>query len=163
MPPLRERVEDIPRLAIHFLNKASIQQKMKNPPCLSSEALNMLMTFAWPGNVRQLEQALFAATALCEGGEIVPGNFPAWFHEAVTSEAKQKITYLSGSPHVDIGSRPEKDNRMITDEDRRRYLEALQATKYSGTGRWNLSSAARQLGIPRETLTYHLKKLNILR
>jgi DNA-binding NtrC family response regulator len=153
MPPLRERVEDIPLLAIHFLKKASIQQKRKNPPRLSSEALNMLMTFAWPGNVRQLEQALLAATALCEGDEIVPDNFPAWFREAVTSALS--------SPHVETKSRPEKDNRLLKDEDRRRYLEALQATKYQGTGRWNVSSAARQLGIPRETLSYHLKKLRL--
>jgi DNA-binding NtrC family response regulator len=163
MPPLRERVEDIPLLAIHFLNKASRQQKGKNPPRLSSEALDMLMTFAWPGNVRQLEQALLAAMALCEGDEIVPGNFPAWFREAITSAGKQEITHLSTNPHLETKSRPEKDNRLLKDEDRRRYLEALQATKYQGTGRWNVSSAARQLGIPRETLTYHLKKLNILR
>jgi transcriptional regulator with GAF, ATPase, and Fis domain len=162
MPPLRERVEDIPLLAIYFLKKASIQQNRKNPPRLSSEALDMLMTFAWPGNVRQLEQALLAATALCEGDEIVPGNFPAWFREAVTSAGKQEITYLSTDPHVETKSRPEKDNRWLKDEDRRRYLEALQATKYQGTGRWNVSSAARQLGIPRETLSYHLKKLRLL-
>ncbi len=162
MPPLRERVEDIPLLAIHFLNKASFQQKRKNPPCLSSEALDMLMTFSWPGNVRQLEQALLAAMALCEGSEIVPGNFPAWFHEAATSARKQEITHLSATPHVETKSRPEKDNRFLKEEDRRCYLEALQATKYAGTGRWNVSSAARQLGIPRETLTYHLKKLRLL-
>jgi two-component system response regulator HydG len=162
MPPLRERVEDIPLLAIHFLKKASVQQKRENPLCLSSEALNMLMTFAWPGNVRQLEQALLAATALCEGDEIVPDNFPAWFREAVTSAGKQEITYLSTNPHVETESRPEKDSRLLKDEDRRRYLEALQATKYRGTGRWNVSSAARQLGIPRETLCYHLKKLRLL-
>ncbi len=163
MPPLRERVEDIPLLAIHFLNKASIQQRRKSPPCLSPEAQDMLMAFAWPGNVRQLEQALLAATALCEGDEIVPGNFPAWFREAVTSAGKQEITYLSTSAHLETKSRPEKDDRLLKDEDRRRYLEALQATKYPGTGRWNVSSAARQLGIPRETLTYHLKKLNLHR
>lgn len=161
MPGLRERVEDIPLLAIHFLKKASRQQKRENPPGLSPEALDMLMTFAWPGNVRQLEQALLAAMALCEGDEIVPSNFPAWFREAVTSEVKQEIP--ARSPQVDIQSRPEKDNRLLKDEDRRRYLEALQATKYPGSGRWNVSAAARQLGIPRETLTYHLKKLNILR
>ena len=163
MPPLRERVEDIPLLAIHFLSKASRQQERKNPPCLSAKALDMLMTFPWPGNVRQLEQALWAAMAVCEEGEIMPGNFPAWFHEAVTSEAKPEITSLAGSPHVGTESRPEKDNRLLMDEERRRYLEALQATKYPGTGRWNVSSAARQLGIPRETLAYHIKKLNILR
>jgi transcriptional regulator with GAF, ATPase, and Fis domain len=162
MPPLRERVEDIPLLAIHFLNKASRQQKGKNPPRLSSEALDRLMTFAWPGNVRQLEQALLAAMALCEGDEIVPGNFPAWFREAGTSAGKQEITPLSTNPRVETKSRPEKDNRLLNDEVRRRYLEALQATKYQGTGRWNVSSAARQLGIPRETLSYHLKKLRLL-
>jgi transcriptional regulator with PAS, ATPase and Fis domain len=161
MPPLRERIEDIPLLAIHFLNKASRQQKGKNPPRLSSEALDMLITFAWPGNVRQLEQALLAAMALCEGDEIVPGNFPGWFREAVTSAAKREITRLSTNLHVETKSRPEKDNRLLKDEDRRRYLEALQATKYPGTGRWNVSSAARQLGIPRETLSYHLKKLRL--
>ncbi len=161
MPPLRERVEDIPLLAIHFLNKASTQQKRKNPPRLSSEALDMLMTFAWPGNVRQLEQALLAATALCEGDEIVPDNFPAWFREAVRSAGKQEIS--STDLHVETKSRPETDNRLLKDEDRRRYLEALNATKYHGTGRWNVSSAARQLGIPRETFTYHLKKLNIIK
>lgn len=162
MPPLRERVEDIPLLAIHFLNKASRQQKGKNPPRLSPEALDMLRTFAWPGNVRQLEQALLAAMALCEGDEIVPGNFPAWFREAVTSAGKQEITYPSTSPHVETRSVPGKDNRLLKEEDRRRYLEALHATQYQGTGRWNVSAAARQLGIPRETLTYHLKKLNLL-
>jgi transcriptional regulator with GAF, ATPase, and Fis domain len=163
MPPLRERVEDIPLLAIHFLNKASRQQKGKNPPHLSSEALDMLKTFAWPGNVRQLEQALLAAMALCEGDEIIPGNFPAWFREAVASSGKQEINRIPLTSHVETQSELEKDNRLLKDEDRRRYLEALQATKYPGTGRWNVSSAARQLGIPRETLSYHLKKLRLLR
>ncbi len=162
MPPLRERVEDIPLLAIHFLNKASRQQKGKNPPRLSSEVLDMLMTFAWPGNVRQLEQALLAAMAFCEGNEIVPGNLPAWFREAVTSAARQEMTYPSTNPHLEPKSRPEKDNRLLKDEDRRRYLESLHATKYQGTGRWNVSSAARKLGIPRETLSYHLKKMRLL-
>ena len=99
--------------------------------------------------------------ALCEGDEIIPGNCPAWFREAVTSAGKQEITHLSTNPHVETQAKPEKDNRWLKDEDRRRYLEALKATKYQGTGRWNVSSAARQLGIPRETLSYHLKKLRL--
>ena len=163
MPPLRERVEDIPLLAIHFLNKASRQQKGKNLPRLSPGALDILMKFAWPGNVRQLEQALLAAMALCEGDEIIPGNFPAWFREAVTSAGKQEITYRSTGANVEAQSPVEKDSGLIKDEDRRRYLEALDATKYQGTGRWNVSSAARRLGIPRETLTYHLKKMRPLK
>ena len=162
MPPLRERVEDIPLLAIHFLHKASRQQKGKNPLRLSAAVLDTLRAFAWPGNVRQLEQALLAAVALCEGDEIGPGNFPAWFREAVSSAGKQEITSPPPNAQVETQTRPEKDTRLLKDEDRRRYLEALQATKYQGTGRWNVSSAARQLGIPRETLSYHLKKLGLL-
>ncbi|MBM4332447.1 MAG: sigma-54-dependent Fis family transcriptional regulator [Deltaproteobacteria bacterium] len=166
MPPLRERVEDIPLLAIHFLNKAYSQQKkkvpLKRPLRLSSEALEMLVAFDWPGNVRQLEQALFAAAALCEGDEIIPANFPAWFREAAASQAKQQMTYPSGSHPPELESLPEKGRHFLKEEERKRYLEALQATKYPGTGRWNVSAAARQLGIPRETLTYHLKKLGIL-
>ncbi len=161
MPPLRERVEDIPLLSIHFMNKASRLQKGKNPPRLSSEALDMLMTFRWPGNVRQLEQALLAAMALCEGNEIAPANFPAWFREAVIASSEKKE--ITPTPQVEAKSPPGKDNKLLKEEDRRRYLEALQATKYPGTGRWNVSAAARQLGIPRETLTYHLRKLNLLR
>jgi transcriptional regulator with PAS, ATPase and Fis domain len=162
MPPLRERVEDIPLLAIHFLNRASRQQKAKNPLRLSSEALDLLVTFPWPGNVRQLEQALLAAMALCEGDEIVPGNFPVWFREAVMSAERQEMSRASTAPDVEAKSRPGKDSGFLKDEDRRRYLEALHANKYPGTGRWNVSAAARQLGIPRETLCYHLKKLRLL-
>ena len=163
MPPLRERVEDIPLLAIHFLNKASRHQKGKNPPRLSSEALDMLMAFAWPGNVRQLEQALLAAMALCEGDEIVPRNFPDWFHKALTQETERPVTYRSISHHASLGPGLENGQRFLANEERTRYLEALRSTKYPGTGRWNVSAAARQLGIPRETLVYHLKKLSLFR
>jgi transcriptional regulator of acetoin/glycerol metabolism len=58
---------------------------------------------------------------------------------------------------------PEKDQRFLKEGERARYLEALNATKYRGIGRWNVSAAARQLGIPRETLAYHLKKLGLFR
>jgi len=148
-------------------NKARSQQKRKHPregPLrLSSGALERVLAFSWPGNVRQLEQALLAAAALCEGDEILPGNFPAWFHKALTSDAKQSMSYRSISHHPDLGPGLEKDHRFLENEERTRYLEALHSTKYPGTERWNVSAAARQLGIPRETLVYHLKKLRIFR
>jgi transcriptional regulator of acetoin/glycerol metabolism len=56
-----------------------------------------------------------------------------------------------------------KDYQFQKDGERTRYLEALNATKYRGTGRWNVNAAARQLGIPRETLAYHLRKLGLFR
>lgn len=167
IPPLCERVEDIHLLALHFLNKAHTQQKRKppheRPLRLSPEALDLLMAYAWPGNVRQLEQALFAAAALCEGDEITPANLPAWLHKPVIPGLKEHPPSPSGSHHPDLEPGPEKDHRFLKNEERTRYLEALNATKYPGTGRWNVSAAARQLGIPRETLAYHLKKLGLFR
>jgi transcriptional regulator with GAF, ATPase, and Fis domain len=165
IPPLRERVEDIHLLALHFLNKAHSQQKGKlpreRPLRLSPEALDGLMAYTWPGNVRQLEQALFAAAALCEGDEITPANLPAWLHKAGIPGEEEQPSSLSRIRPPEMEIVPGKDHRILRGGEQERYLEALNATKYRGTGRWNVSAAARQLGIPRETLAYHLKKLHL--
>ena len=167
IPPLRERVEDIHLLALHFLNKAHSQQRRKLPRerslQLSPGALDMLTTFPWPGNVRQLEQALLAAAALCEGEEITSANLPAWLHKPGIPGGDEHPSSPSRSHHPDIKIDVGKDHRFLKNGEQTRYLEALNATKYRGTGRWNVSAAARQLGIPRETLAYHLKKLGLFR
>ena len=159
LPPLRERVEDISLLSMHFLNKACAGQRLQNPlyrpPGISNEALEMLNTFNWPGNVRQLEQAIFAAVAICETGRIHPVDFPVWLHKAM------KKDYGKSSKRRDrIESPAEIDGRF--NEERNQYMKALDRTKYPGTGRWNLSAAARQLGIPRKTFSYRLKKMGIV-
>ncbi len=64
MPPLRERVSDIPELAAHFLDKIARAGIRRNRKQLSPEALDLLMRYSWPGNVRQLEHALESAVAL---------------------------------------------------------------------------------------------------
>jgi transcriptional regulator with GAF, ATPase, and Fis domain len=165
IPPLRERPEDIHLLALHFLNKAHSQQKgtptRESPLRLSPEALDRLTAFPWPGNVRQLEQALFAAAALCEGDEITPANLPAWMPKAGMPGGEEKLSSPSGSHPPGMEIVPKKEQGFLKEGERARYLEALNATKYRGTGRWNVSAAARQLGIPRETLAYHLKKLHL--
>jgi transcriptional regulator of acetoin/glycerol metabolism len=122
----------------------------------------MLTTFPWPGNVRQLEQALLAAAALCEGEEITPANLPAWLHKPGISGEEEYPPSPPGIHHSEMKIDVE-NHRFLKDGERTRYLEALTATKYRGTGRWNVSAAARQLGIPRETLAYHLKKLGLFR
>jgi transcriptional regulator of acetoin/glycerol metabolism len=125
--------------------------------------LDLLKGFPWPGNVRQLEQALFAAAALCEGEEITPANLPAWLHKPGIPGGVEHPPSPSGIHHPETKIEVGKDHRFLKDEERIRYLEALNATKYRGTGRWNVSAAARQLGIPRETLAYHLRKLGLFR
>lgn len=66
LPPLRERLEDIPLLCRHFLEKYS-REMNKKVPDLHSDALQIMMAHAWPGNVRELEHAIERATVLCDG------------------------------------------------------------------------------------------------
>ncbi|TDF38320.1 diguanylate cyclase [Alteromonadaceae bacterium M269] len=68
-PPLRDRIEDIPLLSSHFLNKFAEQFSVQRKR-LSSEALYRMQQYTWPGNIRELENRLMQATLLCEGVEI---------------------------------------------------------------------------------------------
>jgi len=159
IPPLRERAEDIPPLVMYFLNKASEGQRLSNPayqpPEISDEVLDMLTAFNWPGNVRQLEQAVFAAIAICEKGIIEPQHFPIWLKKAMKTgyEDSSSGRYKTELPiKIDSGF----------SEERNRYLKALDMTRYPGTGRWNLSAAARQIGMPRKTFSYRLKRMEMI-
>jgi two-component system response regulator PilR (NtrC family) len=117
-----------------------------------------LLSFDWPGNIRQLEQAVLAAAAVCEGYEIKPEDFPGWLHHAMKLEIQAPIAQPASSPALDEPAAVIKDDALLN-ENRGRYLKVLNSTKYPGTGRWNVSLAARELGIPRKTFTYRLKKL----
>jgi DNA-binding NtrC family response regulator len=166
MPPLRERVQDIALLAMHFLQKAGAQpgaQAPEKPLRLSNQALEMFAAFHWPGNVRQLEQAIGAAAAICEGEEIQVDDFPAWLRSAVRSQGVTPAP-STGARHTIPSSEPPAllTGRAGSGDERARYLKALEATRYPGTGRWNLSAAARKLRIPRKTLIYRLRKLGVV-
>ena len=73
LPPLRDRREDIPLLAEHFLEKYSREME-KHKTGFSQEALHMLMVYGWPGNVRELEHAIERAIVLCESEIIEAGD-----------------------------------------------------------------------------------------
>ena len=130
---------------------------------LSNEAFEMLTAFGWPGNVRQLEQAVMAALTICESDQIQPGDFPAWFLSAIKADAgPARPSQTPGGvrdPDEPYGAGFEPD----FGRERRRYLQALESTKYSGTGRWNFSAAARKLGVPRKTFIYRLKKMKLIK
>ena len=76
LPPLRDRLDDVPILATHFLERFA-SQRGKEPPRLSREALDALQGHDWPGNVRELENALERAMVLSEAGEIPVSALPA--------------------------------------------------------------------------------------
>ena len=75
VPPLRQRSEDIPELARYFLARIAAEEG-KRVHSLSAQAVSLLSAFRWPGNVRQLENAVFRAVVLSEGEEIGVNEFP---------------------------------------------------------------------------------------
>ena len=79
LPPLRERREDMPLLADHFLTKFATAMN-KPVPTLSPEAVELLLSHDWPGNVRELENAIERALVIGRGPEIQPADFPFQLH-----------------------------------------------------------------------------------
>jgi DNA-binding NtrC family response regulator len=75
VPPLRERLEDLPELAHHFLARFTAEES-KRVKGFGDDALRMLQAYAWPGNVRQLENAVFRAVVLADGPELTVAEFP---------------------------------------------------------------------------------------
>jgi DNA-binding NtrC family response regulator len=90
LPPLRERVDDIPELVHHFL--AHRQSPSSEAPKIDDDAMEVLMNHTWPGNVRELENAIERAVALCDNGRIQTKDLPPRVLEAVeTTERKYKF------------------------------------------------------------------------
>jgi transcriptional regulator with GAF, ATPase, and Fis domain len=144
LPPLRERADDIPLLVDHFL--AGIGRQMgTEKKKLTRRAMQQLVEYGWPGNVRQLEHTLMNAAVLAESDVLDEGSFTL---EAPVSRAEVSTT---------ANRLPEPP---VTEEDRRsrekqQILEALEACN------WNKSKAARELGMPRRTFYRRLKDYGV--
>ena len=76
IPPLREHAEDIPELARHFTTRFAVEEGRRHICGLTKHAIEMLMAYSWPGNIRQLENAVFRAVVLCDRAELTPAEFP---------------------------------------------------------------------------------------
>ena len=75
VPPLRERMDDVPELAMHFAARFAAEEG-KRIAGFTDQALRLLQTYSWPGNVRQLENAVFRAVVLADGAELSVSEFP---------------------------------------------------------------------------------------
>jgi len=130
LPPLRERIEDIPVLAYHFLRKAEAKVN-KKVDRVSPEALDMMKRYAWPGNLRELENSIERAVVLASGRQIEVSHLP--FH-------LQELDPLRVAPE---GSFLEAKERMISLFERDALIRSLTEA------RGNISAAARKAGITR--------------
>ncbi len=136
LPPLRERLEDIPVLADHFISVFNVQFK-KTIEGISREVMQRFMHYAWPGNVRELEHAIEHAFILCRGQVITIEHLP----EAIRASA---IEGGSGEP-ADV-------SKKIFRRDQQDILDALER---SGG---NKTRAARLLGVNRRTIYRRISK-----
>jgi two-component system response regulator PilR (NtrC family) len=147
VPPLRERREDIPDLAAHILARLAVREG-EAPRRLSAEALELLQRYDFPGNVRELENLLERACALCEGVEIGSGDL------GVDADCTPLVVPAvggaerPGTPPSDPGA-PGDEGEAV---ERLRIIRALEQT------RWNRSAAARSLGMTLRQLRYRLQK-----
>ncbi|SFM79395.1 sigma 54-interacting transcriptional regulator [Thermodesulforhabdus norvegica] len=132
LPPLRERKEDIPLLCEHFVKKYSLREK-KEISSLSPEALQILMEYDWPGNVRQLENAISHAVILATGDEIKPVHLPRFLRRG----------YDDGQ------------SMSLADYEKNLISKVLKECN------WNKHEAARRLKITRSTLYSKIKRYNL--
>ena len=131
IPPLRERLDDLPLLVDHFLNAFAVRFAAKRK-ALSRQAIHHLMALPWPGNVRQLEHALLNAWVLSDSDLLEPEDFAA-----PDRGAPRATDGADGGPVVSRAS--------FEAAERARILEALRSA------RWNKTKAAEALGMPRRT------------
>jgi len=138
LPPLRERPEDIPTLAGHFLEKYSAKNR-KDIRGLHPEALDALLAYAWPGNIRELENTLERAVILCLGEQIGLRELPVSVREAAKSTVRP------------FALRPGHTLKEMEED-------LIRATLAQTDG--NRTRAAEILGITRQTLQNKLKEYN---
>lgn len=152
IPPLRERGGDIPALARHLLARIAEQPGLR-PLGITEDALRLLVTYDWPGNVRQLQNALFRAAVLCEGDALTRADFPQIAQLAAGGGATEPTTQ-SGNAGVTL-YRPDGNLRSLDE------IEADVIRLAIGHYRGRMTEVARRLGIGRSTLYRKLGELGI--
>lgn len=142
MPTLKDRVEDIPELCEYFLNFFSREFK-KPAPRLNHEVLADLASYSWPGNVRELKNMMERLMIVSDNGCVT----------------RDMIRYSSGTRHNTYIL--EKDEQNTISRKNLLYHEKKLIKSALDECAWNISKAARHLGISRNTLRYRIKKHNI--
>jgi two-component system response regulator AtoC len=145
MPPLRDRLEDIPLLADHFIEKHG-PRLGRGHPILSAEALLRLQSYAWPGNVRELENVIERALVLSRGEQIEVQHLPREIVTATEIAALPEATPLSSSLS------------LIPAVERLERAFVIQALRQAAD---NKAKAARLLEISERAIWYKIKKYGL--
>ncbi len=152
IPPLRERSTDVPQLVEHLVKKSS-EGSGKRIRGITNEAMRLLMTYHWPGNVRQLEAVIERAMLLSNGREIEPYDLPIEVRffdlpaQAVPPTARDRK----------FGIEIPAEGISFEELERDLIVQAMEKSD------WVMTKAARLLGLSYRTLQYRLEKFRIKR
>jgi DNA-binding NtrC family response regulator len=143
-PPLRERVEDIPRLVHHFVHRMA--ENLGTPvPGIAPETVQLLQRFSWPGNVRELANPIERAVILCRGNVLLPNAFDDQLREA-GAQVTMPAAALPNAAQVGVSAGAEPLPFDLAEIERRAIVRAREATG------GNRTRAAKLLGISERTL-----------
>jgi DNA-binding NtrC family response regulator len=137
MPPLRERAEDIPLLAQHFFQRMAVDLGRIHLT-LSERTVETLATYSWPGNIRELKNAMERAVLLATGDTIHPRDL--------------RLEYVSAAPESD-----QDESRLTFREVQRLHIQRALTSE-----RWNVARAATRLGMTRSSLYNKIKSFGIV-
>lgn len=181
MPPLRDRGEDVFELSDMILQQLSSDYN-SSKPIVTPEALQALLTYDFPGNVRELQNLLERAFTLCEDNRITPADLNLELSDATqpTNADADKDEDARGStehtrveptesPAADLAARDAEGtgaSKIILTkgtslEDYLELVERTLITQALESNRWNKTAAAKELGITFRALRYRLKKLDM--
>jgi DNA-binding NtrC family response regulator len=152
IPPLRERLGDIPALSRHLLTRIAKQPGLRDLG-ITDAAMELLVSYDWPGNVRQLQNVLFRAAVLCEGDALTIGDFPQ-----VASKTAPRSMPDAANTNQDSGV------TLFLADGHMRPLDDIEADIIRlaiGHYRGRMTEVARRLGIGRSTLYRKLAELGI--
>ncbi|MCB1197082.1 MAG: sigma 54-interacting transcriptional regulator [Deltaproteobacteria bacterium] len=156
IPPLRERKEEIPYLSKMFV-KTCCEENGFHQKTLSPEAMDLLMNFSWPGNIRELKNTIERSVIISEGDTI--------FKESLSSKLTSEDSMPAMASFADMGSAPGVEGNdttvvgdmkeVIAAYERDLIINALKKVN------WNQTKAADLLNVPRRTLVSKIKKYDI--
>jgi transcriptional regulator with GAF, ATPase, and Fis domain len=156
MPPLRDRKDDIPLLLAQFLQRF-VQASGRPPMTFAPEALERLVEYHWPGNIREMENLVKYLLTVTRGDTIRLSDIPRLFDPAPNEARAGRPDRAPLSPLKQKGQRDTPSlSGYSWEELERDYIRSLLED-----AKWNIAAAARQAGIKRTTFTARMKRLGI--
>jgi len=150
VPPLRDRIEDVPFLAHHFLRRYA-DRLGKKVRTLSPEAIGLLCGYRWPGRFREFENAIERAVVLCRGDTITPGDLPPAVFDRTAPLARVLPTLGEDAAWLNQSYSAAKEQALRRFE--KRYVEATMRACDN-----NVSAAAHKIGMDRSDFEQVLRK-----